>query len=58
MITTADPDESREKITPALNMLDNFLFVAGLAQQRPHEYNVNVMAWHNVKQERLLSHGR
>lgn len=58
MIKTADPEESRERITPALNMLGNFLFVAGLAQRRPHEYNVNIMVWDNVKQQNLLAHGR
>lgn len=57
-IKSPDYAESAVKITPGLNMLGNFLFVAGLALRRPHEYNVNVMVWDNVKQEKLLSHGR
>lgn len=57
-----DPDvydsDSVIKMTPALQNLDNFLFIVGLVLHHPHDYNVNIMAWDNVKEEVLPAHGR
>ena len=44
------------RMTPALNSLDRFLFVTDLVLKYPHDYNVNVSAWHNVKMETLPVH--
>ncbi|CAM9975895.1 unnamed protein product, partial [Scytosiphon promiscuus] len=45
-------------MTKALYGLERVIFVTGLALNHPHDYNVNVMSWKNVKLDELPAHKR